>query len=507
MSYSHNSEADFAGSELARIFAASPQLCYAAPTVPAAVSATASYEPSSSPWPRADGLVFILESGDVQRDIAIEYKRRQEGVHGLLTGIGQAFGYLHKGYNGAAIVVPDSYATLENPGAYVTNVLDRVEGSKAIGVFHYETPDVTSPAPFAGRLHCVRPLELVTTTTATSTGVSRPKTQWVHMREGSTTRDAFFRFLQTAKQLSIGHQPQTPSIPIELVEAIARVAPNRDPYSYLANTADDRFLSMVWAAFWFEWIATPAVLTPWLFDGTYSTPNAFTRIQKDDGAGPSQIFEGRADGLKENIVELLNAGQISEDEGWEMLVAGIRRPDSQNKQGIRDRAHSYREDVDSSLSQLQLIDSTGRPTEYGYRYMDICERYGGANSPAAVEYIGASLLQTGRYAAFIHYVHRLSERVFSENPLAFTRMNPAGEPVFTEDSYAEYLSYIEGQLADELKVMRKVTGRARPRRRTPFQAELTLLRRYGFVAPTRHRLGVGIPVNWERVMDALAIDL
>ncbi len=507
MSYNHNAEADFAASELARMFAFDPSLCYDASTVPATLSASASYEPSSSGWPKADALVTVLESvGGAQRDIAVEYKRQQEGIHGLLTAMGQAHAYLHKGYNGSAIVVPTSYSTHPTPADYVTEVLDRISGNKAIGVFRFEEADLSSPTPYAGRLHCVRPLQLVTTTVAGRPS-ARPKTQWVHMREGSTTRDAFLRFLQTAKRLSSGDERE-PHIPRELREAVNRLAPGRDPAAYLANTADDKFLSKVWRAFWFEWIATPEVLTPWICEGDrYVTQTAFTRIERDDAAGKSQIFEGKASGLKESIVQQLNAGQITESAGWEQFVAGFQVPGSQKKQGIRDRAHSYREDLDSSLSHLRWIENDGRPTDYGYRYMTLCERYGGANAPAAIEYVGASLLQTGRYGSFLHYLYRLSERKFAADPLAFTRHGANRRPIFNEESYREYLLYIEEHLTDELKVMRKVTGRERPRIRTPFQAELTLLRNYGFIATTRFRLGVGIPIDWEHVLNALDVDL
>src|SRR5258708_20190714 len=118
--------------------------------------------------------------------------------------------------------------------------------------------------------------------------------------------------------------------------------------------------------------------------------------------------------------------------------------------------------------------------------MTICERYGGANSPAATEYVGASLLQTGRYGSFLHYVHRLSERKFASDPLSFTKKNSSGKPIFNEQSYASYLAYLEDCLADDLKVMRKVSNRSRPRVRTPFQAELTLLRNYGYVSNKRY---------------------
>lgn len=509
VTFSHHIGADFAASELARMLAATPSLCYAAGSVPSVVSSNATYEPSSSGWPKADGVVSILEpGGQVRRDIAIEYKRHQEGIHGLLTAMGQAHGYVHKGYSGALIAVPSNYSTHSSPAEYVAEVLDRISGSKAIGVFKYDEPDTTSPLPFSGRLHCVRPCELITTPSTALNARSGPKTQWVHMREGSTTRDAFLRFLQVAGQLVAGASVPTPKIPPDLLAAISRIAPGKDPAAYLANVADDRFLSQVWQTFWLEWVVTPDVLTPFVKSGgTYSSPNAYTRIEKDDGSGKSQIFEGRATGLKEKLVAQLNAGTISEATAWELFAAGIKTgPNTQNTQGIRDRAHSYREDLDSSLSQLQWIDSAGFPTDYGYRYMSICERYGGANSHAAIEYLGATLLQNGRYASFLHYVHRLSERRFSTDPLSFTRLS-GGMPVFNEESYVEYLAYLEDLFVNELQVMRKVSGRQRPRVRTVFQAELTLLRNYGFVSKARHRLGVGIPIDWERVNQALNLEL
>lgn len=509
MSYNHNSEADFAASELARLFVDSPSLCFPPSRVPRSLSATASYEASTSPWPKADGVVSVLESGDQkQHDIAIEYKRQQEGIHGLLTAIGQAQAYLHKGYSGAVLVVPSAYPSLNQPGPYVRNVLENACAAKAIGVFRYDPPDSASPTPFANRLFCERMLEVSGQAVRISQPASRPRTQWVHMREGSTTRDAFFRFLQTAKKLSADDAPFAPTIPAELTSAIRRLSPERTAEDYLSNTVDNtKFLNRVWRTFWFNWIATTEVLTPWRKEGNlYIVNNAFTRIQKDDNTGKSQIFEGRRNSLKDLLVDQLNRGQINEETAWEQFASGITRPGKQNKQGVRDRAHSYREDLDSSLAQLNWIDVAGRPTDYGYHYMTLCERYGGANSPAAIEYVGATLLQTGHYASFLHYIYRLSEGFFFTDPLAFTKVS-GDIPVFNETSYGEYLTRLECELSENLKVMRKVSGRLRPRRRTPFQVELTLLRNYGFVNKSRYRLGVGIPVDWEKVHEGLNIEL
>ena len=511
MTYNHNAEADFAASELARMLVANPSLCYdGSATIPASISASASYEPSAAGWPKADGLVSVLESGaSSQREIALEYKRPQEGIHGLLTAIGQAHGYLHKGYSGAAIVVPARYSALSTPAEYVRDVLNEISGSRSIGVFCYEEPDTTSVTPFAGRIQCVRPFVFDTNGARLRPAGKGPKTQWVHMREGSTTRDAFFRFLQVAKRLSADATTAAPALRPEIVAAIQRLAPGKDPVEYITNTADNKFLTKVWQVFWLEWLATFEVLKPWKrIGGIYSAPGAKTRVLRDDGADFSILWEGRTNGLKETISAMLNDGEITEDEGWELFLAGIKSTGSgQNKQGVRERAHSYREDIDSALAQLQWIEVDGLPTDQGYRYMTICERYGGANSSAAKDYMGATLIQTGRYASFLHYIHRLSERKFAEDPLAYTRKAPGGRPVFNEDSYWEYLQEIEAKMTNELRVMRKVSGRDRPRVRTTFQVELTLLRNYGFVSESRHRLGVGIPIDWEQVVQALNVEL
>jgi hypothetical protein len=502
-------EADFAASELARMFASTPDVCFDVVGRPTSPSASASYEPSSSPWPKADGTITLLDGSAANtKSIALEYKRPHEGVHGLLTAMGQAYSYLHKGYHGAAIVIPKVYATHGSPGEFLRSALDYIDGSGAIGVFHYDVPDISSSTPFAGKLHCVRPMKLATLL-STPHIAAVPKTQWVHMREGSTTRDGFFRFLQVAKVLAADGTTVVPDVPHELIAAVGRIDPNRDAYSYLANTADERFLSRAWRQFWFQWIATRDVLTPWVRDddGVYSPPGAFTRILRDDARGFSQIFEGRANGLKETICGLLNSGKINEATGWEMLAAGVESAFRTTKQGVRARAHSYREDLDSALAQLEWIDAEGHPTDHGYRFAAICERFNGANSPAAREYFGATLIQTGRYGSFLHYVYRLSEEKFQGDPLGFTRETPNGAPVFNEDSYSEYLQFIEDKMANDLRVIRKVSGRERPRQRTQFQAELTLLRNYGFISASRHRLGVGIPIDWDRVMDARNVKL
>lgn len=63
MSYAHHVGADFAASELARMLAVTPSLCYAPGGIPSAIRCSASYEPSTSPWPKSDGVISVAEPG------------------------------------------------------------------------------------------------------------------------------------------------------------------------------------------------------------------------------------------------------------------------------------------------------------------------------------------------------------------------------------------------------------------------------------------------------------
>jgi hypothetical protein len=473
-------------------------------------SAYATHEPSNTCWPLADGVVSLQKTaGNGQENVAVEYKRVTEGVHGLLTAIGQTLSYIDKGYNGAVMVIPREYRSHQAPADHVLSVLNTNNIDDRIGIFDYEPPDKNSAYPFSGKLRCIRPLTIGQPREGARVQSGQPNTQWAHLREGSTTRDVLYSYLKSAIRLTNGGSDNDFDIPVEMTNAILRIDNNAVPLEYLSYTSDNSMNSRTWRDFWFGNIATKEVLTPYILENNlYSAPQAFTRVLKDDGSGNSKIFEGRANGLKEFLVEKLNSHEINENVAWESMAKGFTLP-GQNKQGVRARAHSYREDADSAVAQLQWVDNGGYPTEAGYKFVNICERFGGANSALAKEYFGATLIQTGHYGTFLHYVHRLSESFFSENPLAFTN-NVDGNPVFNENSYWEYLSCIQDHLVDDLRVMHIAPGRNRPRTRTTFQAELTFLRKYGFLSENRaqrYRLGVGLPINWVKVHEAIQIEL
>lgn len=98
--------------------------------------------------------------------------------------------------------------------------------------------------------------------------------------------------------------------------------------------------------------------------------------------------------------------------------------------------------------------------------------------------------------AFLHYIYKLSEGRFAEDPMAFGSFNPrSGRPSFDSGAYLEWL---EDGLSNQLKVMRKVSARGGQARR-PFQGELAVLRNFGYVS--HYRLGVGLVINWPKVQE------
>jgi len=132
----------------------------------------------------------------------------------------------------------------------------------------------------------------------------------------------------------------------------------------------------------------------------------------------------------------------------------------------------------------------------GYRYVDACERTGDPYSGTPKAMLAAALIRNGELGAFLHYMYKLSEEKFRSDPFEFS--------TGTDFDQAEYLNWIEDQLANNLRVMRKASARGGIARR-PFQAELAILRKFDFVSG--FRVGVGLEVNWPTVQDAMGFPL
>lgn len=487
---SHDIEAQWAGTALASHLVSNPSHCFVTPPAVGALSSLASREGRVS-WPHADGVIELTDTSVTPHrvyPIALEFKRENEGIHGTLTALGQAHAYIHKGYAGSAIVIPRSYATLPNAGIYIRDVIQNISQATNIGVFAYDPPDRTAVSPFEGRLTVTLPLRLNTAYRPTAlisshTGV---ETQWAHMREGSTEPDALFKYLQSLKLMTSGHvAPIEPVPPNRLLVGLRSLRIATTPERYLSNSTGINVTDLAWRYFWFKYVLTNQMLVGWTWDrvnGSYAAGTGSSNILKADGTGPKQFFSGRSDSIKNELVSMLNSGAISQLEAWKELAINFH-----------DRAHSYREDIDSSCEHLGFVDDKGLLTAEGYRFVDACERYQNPNAGIPRELFAQALLGEGGLGAFLHYIWRLSDKKFEINPLEFTTTTRRGRLKF--DSSA-YLTWLKDELANNLHVLK--LGRVRGgTSRKPFQAEFAILRSLDLVG--KFRVGLGLSINWPEI--------
>ena len=493
---SHDIEASWAGAEVARLLASDPSLCFDAPPSSTDVSTYAGRE-GKTRWPHADGVIEFSDSASGNSyNIALEYKRPNEGLHGILTAIGQSHAYLRKGYSGSVIVLPKSYSGVSNVGAYTKDVLDNASGSTSIGLFVYDEPDRSKVSPFENVLTTERKFKLDGPAPASpvSGTLGKPETQWMHLREGSSDPDAFFRYLQAVKLVS-GEDDIVPvfSPPSKLLLAVNRISGGADPIKYLSYSSGNTTHDQAWRYFWFKNVLFTQMMLGWTrtSSGAYKVNHVESKIKKSDGSGYKKFFSGRADSNKTKIVEKLNAGTVSEGDAWDFLAENFHK-----------RAHSYREDLDSGLENIGFIDNDGRLTAEGYKFLDECEKSLDANSGLPKALLGNAILDTGGLSGFLHYIYKLSDEKFTSNPLEFTTQKPDGSFSFDRHSY---LSWLESELSDRLRVLRKVSARGGVSRK-PFQAEFAVLRGFGFVFPG-FRLGVGLPINWPEINRILDLNV
>ena len=139
----HHVEAALAGSELADLFENNKGMfkIFKSPS-PWTVIAKASPDRN---WPYPDGMLTassVTTSGKISKtkeiQIALEYKRPNEGVHGVLTALGQAFAYISKGYQGTVIVIPETYPACQNPAKQIIDFINSANKDASIGVFTYD---------------------------------------------------------------------------------------------------------------------------------------------------------------------------------------------------------------------------------------------------------------------------------------------------------------------------------------------------------------------------------
>ncbi len=491
---SHDLYANWATTEIVRQIKLNPTLLLSGNPVASQLTAYANRESGRS-WPIPDGRISAdYSTRDIE--IAIELKRTNEGLHGILTAIGQSQAYIHKGYHGSAIIIPEVYNTHNSPGNYIHQVLEKTNTDLPIGVFSYKEPDTTLTSPFLNKLTCHRPIsfDLATPVVPNSTLTPGSSTQWAHLREGSSESHAFFKYLQTSKRISSIDTPTEPDIsylPPQLIAASNRLSTN-SPLEYLSYATGITLHDTIWRTFWFENILLPGVVKLWSSKNPYVLSNVPTSLILENG-NQKMFFSGRSDSIKNKTIDKLNAGTITENEAWENFAKNIHT-----------RAHSYREDIDSGLSHLGFLEDDGRPSNLGYRFVDVCERTKQYYSGQAKKILGSAILKNGDLSVLLHYFYKISEQFFTANSFAHT--TGTGRAVkFDKDSY---IDAVKNELANNLNVMNTAAIRGGTSRK-PFQGELAVLSKFGFIGPSRKRfrIGSGLLINWPLIQEYLDFEL
>lgn len=493
---SHDVEAAYASSEVAELMMVNQARFFGTMGTAGAWSVFAGRE-GGHQWPLADGVLCAQNPTARDVNIAFEFKRPNEGVHGILTALGQSYAYMEKGYDASIMVIPERFSSHPAPGEYVRRVIDAVSPDIPISIYTYSTPDLSATRPFKGKLRCVREISLpacrgiarAAAGTATSGSVS---TLWAHMREGMSHPDAFYRYCQAVKIISAtGDNLDNIRVPGELESAVRRINPNADVHQYLSSTPGDSISDKAWRYVWFNDYFWNDLMPIYSSAAPYTVNAVATKIRIDDEHFQN-LFSGRVDSIKSKLVRKLNEGTITLPDAWEEYARKVRSD-----------AHSYREVIDSGLYHIGFVAPDGHLTDLGYQYVEACERIGTPYAGIPLEILRASILQNGQYGAMLHYFYKLSEEKFSDDLFAFTQVDSRGNRVFKSQ---DYLNWLDDVFANELHLSKKSTVRAGGTRKS-FQAELYCLKRMGFVkqreGKAAYRVGVGLEIDWPQVQSSL----
>lgn len=490
---SHNTEAAYASAEIAGYLQENQSHFFGGIGNNGAWSLFAGSE-GGSKWPLADGVI-CAKNPSKEINIAFEFKRNNEGVHGILTALGQSYAYLEKGYDASVMAFPGRYSSHSCPGEHIKRIIESTSPEIPIWVFTYEDPDLSATRPFMGKLTCVRGNNLAScrqikrNSQITTSG--RVTTLWAHVREGMSHPDAFYKFCKSVKLItSVGENINEYVLPQELINAVRRIDPNADELRYLSNTAADTILDKAWRRTWFMYYFWKdlAPIYSVTSTGQYVVNDISTKVQINKNTNQN-LFSGRIDSIKNSLVDKLNAGSITEDKAWEDYAKKVRKD-----------AHSYREVIDSGLNHIGFLNSNGELTELGYKFVDACERSDSAYEILPMQILRASFLQNGQYAALLHYIFKLSEEVFDDNIYSFTRDNR----VFDKEQYKDWLM---DNLDKRLHLVQTSSLRAGGTRR-PLQSEIWLLNRLGLIRSTAagyaaYRIGTGLCIDWPQVETSL----
>ena len=99
---SHDTEAAYASSEVADLIMINQNSYFGTMGTSGDWSVFAGRE-GGHRWPLADGVICAQNTTSTDVNIAFEFKRPNEGVHGILTALGQSYAYLEKGYDASVL--------------------------------------------------------------------------------------------------------------------------------------------------------------------------------------------------------------------------------------------------------------------------------------------------------------------------------------------------------------------------------------------------------------------
>ena len=185
---------------------------------------------------------------------------------------------------------------------------------------------------------------------------------------------------------------------------------------------------------------------------------------------------------------MLNEGIITEEEAWEQFA-----------ENIKNRAHSYRIDIETFTYGIGLVDSEFKLTELGYRYVNSCTS-GDPFENLPKKIFAGACLNNGNMNVFLQFLHRITENELSRDHLKWCNAvkDKNGNIIdykFDEKSYTDDL---ENEFI-KLHIIKKTTSRS-GKKRPSLKAEICLLKMLE-ITDGKYRVGTGLPIDWGKVQN------
>lgn len=524
---SHDLYASWVTTELTRILKEDKEIMFKGLNIDTKNITLYANRESGRVWPLPDGRITM----DVNKktiEVALELKRTNEGLHGVLTAVGQALAYLKKGYDVSIIAVPNKYDSYDKPGKYIKELIEHTSAESNIIVVSYSKPDETQLSPFKNKLKLHRPISYdpakQVPTRVREFDTKLVSTQWAHVRAGSTEAHTFYKYLQTAKNLSSSEEISD-DYPIHpnLLIACNKISSKKSNLGFLSDTAGNMLYDKIWRKFWFTYVLHFDMQNIWELDKQNNKKvfRCYNKLKYDKN-NFSEFFSQKKSSIKcilivalkskKPVFEILKRVNKEDrsaiqklDKSKNIDLATISAEDLAWVAfaiNISNRAHSYRIDVQAGIKHSGFQEADGRPTELGYKFVDLCERTGECFSGKPFMLLGAALLKEGQLAALLHYIHKISDDYFSNDPLMATKKVGKKERLVFDTKV--YITHIRDVLTDELRVMSNKKNSTKP----PLQDEFIILSKLGLIkSNNRYRIGCGLSINWPKLSEFMEIDI